>query len=185
VVPATVTDDADIHVWLDVFMRVVRAIAAACKAEPALNVWYNADLAERRVIKRVDLGMRSIPKVVLSSRCCAIAASATPSTCEVGSIACELMRSRGRSRRKSSEAQRFRFRTLVGSEDASQTLLLFRPKLPSWVSAALGNRSYRTTVKPSIRHMLPLSFTFDHCVMTGGEAARFLVALKRDLEART
>jgi pyruvate dehydrogenase E2 component (dihydrolipoamide acetyltransferase) len=30
--------------------------------------------------------------------------------------------------------------------------------------------------------MLPLSLTFDHRVVTGGEAVRFLVALKADLE---
>ncbi len=30
--------------------------------------------------------------------------------------------------------------------------------------------------------VLPLSLTFDHRVVTGGEAARFVVALKLDLE---
>jgi 2-oxoisovalerate dehydrogenase E2 component (dihydrolipoyl transacylase) len=35
---------------------------------------------------------------------------------------------------------------------------------------------------PAIRRILPLSLTFDHRVVTGGEAARFLVALKSDLE---
>lgn len=36
--------------------------------------------------------------------------------------------------------------------------------------------------RPSVRCVLPLSITFDHCVVTGGEAARFMVALKSDLE---
>ena len=36
--------------------------------------------------------------------------------------------------------------------------------------------------RPSVRRILPLSLTFDHRVVTGGEAARFLVALKSDLE---
>jgi pyruvate dehydrogenase E2 component (dihydrolipoamide acetyltransferase) len=31
--------------------------------------------------------------------------------------------------------------------------------------------------------VLPLSLTFDHRAATGGEAARFLNALKRDLES--
>jgi pyruvate dehydrogenase E2 component (dihydrolipoamide acetyltransferase) len=30
--------------------------------------------------------------------------------------------------------------------------------------------------------VLPLSLSFDHRVVTGGEAARFLMALKADLE---
>jgi len=36
--------------------------------------------------------------------------------------------------------------------------------------------------KPAARRVLPLSLTVDHRVVTGGEAARFLVALKADLE---
>jgi 2-oxoisovalerate dehydrogenase E2 component (dihydrolipoyl transacylase) len=36
--------------------------------------------------------------------------------------------------------------------------------------------------RAAIRRVLPLSLTFDHRVVTGGEAARFLMALKADLE---
>jgi pyruvate dehydrogenase E2 component (dihydrolipoamide acetyltransferase) len=36
--------------------------------------------------------------------------------------------------------------------------------------------------QPAVRRVLPLSLTFDHRVVTGGEAARFLAALKADLE---
>jgi pyruvate dehydrogenase E2 component (dihydrolipoamide acetyltransferase) len=37
----------------------------------------------------------------------------------------------------------------------------------------------------TIRRLLPLSLTFDHRVVMGGEATRFLNALKHDLEAST
>jgi 2-oxoisovalerate dehydrogenase E2 component (dihydrolipoyl transacylase) len=40
----------------------------------------------------------------------------------------------------------------------------------------------RATDLPAVRRVLPLSLTFDHRVVTGGEAARFLNALKFDLE---
>ena len=36
-----------------------------------------------------------------------------------------------------------------------------------------------------IRRVLPLSLTFDHRVVTGGEAARFLAAVRCDLERAT
>src|SRR5258707_6278695 len=36
--------------------------------------------------------------------------------------------------------------------------------------------------QPAVRRVLPLSLTFDHRVVTGGEAARFMVALKSDLQ---
>ena len=56
----TVTDEADIDAWKkgdDITIRLVRAIAAAAKAEPSLNAWYNAQAGERRLIKRIDIGI--------------------------------------------------------------------------------------------------------------------------------
>jgi len=35
---------------------------------------------------------------------------------------------------------------------------------------------------PAVRRVLPLSLSFDHRVVTGGEAARFLTAVIEDLE---
>jgi pyruvate dehydrogenase E2 component (dihydrolipoamide acetyltransferase) len=60
VVRTTVTDEADIEDWRtgeDTTIRLVHAIAAACKAEPSLNAWYNSEIGERRLIKRIDLGI--------------------------------------------------------------------------------------------------------------------------------
>jgi 2-oxoisovalerate dehydrogenase E2 component (dihydrolipoyl transacylase) len=36
--------------------------------------------------------------------------------------------------------------------------------------------------QPSVRRVPPLSLTFDHRVVTGGEAVRLMVTLKSDLE---
>jgi len=60
VVPASVTEEADIGDWAsgeDATIRLVRAIAAACTAEPSLNAWYNAAAGERRLVKRIDIGI--------------------------------------------------------------------------------------------------------------------------------
>ena len=51
IVPTTVTDEVQIDAWskdADITIRLVQAIATACKAEPSLNVWYNSELGERR-----------------------------------------------------------------------------------------------------------------------------------------
>ena len=37
--------------------------------------------------------------------------------------------------------------------------------------------------QPAVHRILPISLTFDHRAVTGGEAARFLAAVLRDLEA--
>ena len=36
--------------------------------------------------------------------------------------------------------------------------------------------------QPAVRRMLPLSLTFDHCVVTSSEAGRFLNAVIADLQ---
>jgi 2-oxoisovalerate dehydrogenase E2 component (dihydrolipoyl transacylase) len=54
-------------------------------------------------------------------------------------------------------------------------------------AAIIGGRISQRVVahrgcQPAVRRVLPLSLTFDHRVVTGGEGARFLVALRSDLE---
>src|SRR5229473_4534741 len=60
VVRTTVNDEADIDDWQqreDVTIRIVRAIASACQAEPSLNAWYNSQAGERRLVPRIDVGI--------------------------------------------------------------------------------------------------------------------------------
>lgn len=59
-VPATVTDEAIIDAWptgADPTIRLIRAVAAGCKAAPSLNAWYDPDRRARRLHDRVDLGI--------------------------------------------------------------------------------------------------------------------------------
>lgn len=59
-VVASVTEEADIGDWpkgADVSIRLIRGIAAAAKAEPSLNAWYNSQAGERRLILRIDVGI--------------------------------------------------------------------------------------------------------------------------------
>src|SRR5260221_6512259 len=57
---STVCDDADIHAWThrgDYMVRVVRAMIAACAAEPALNAWYDSANNSRILLDRIDLAI--------------------------------------------------------------------------------------------------------------------------------
>ena len=56
----TLFDDADLHHWRegqDFTTRLLRAIAAGCQAEPALNAWYDGNTQTRRLMTRTDVGM--------------------------------------------------------------------------------------------------------------------------------
>jgi pyruvate dehydrogenase E2 component (dihydrolipoamide acetyltransferase) len=61
VVPATITGFADVEPWAnekaDVTLRLIRAIVAACKAEPALNAWYDGRAMARKLHGHINLGM--------------------------------------------------------------------------------------------------------------------------------
>jgi hypothetical protein len=46
----------------------------------------------------------------------------------------------------------------------------------------ISQRAVAYRGQPAVRRLLPLSLTFDHRIVTGGEGARFLVALTSDLE---
>ena len=56
----TIVDDADITELgysADITPRLIRALVAGCKAEPALNAWYDSHAVARRVMDQIHLGL--------------------------------------------------------------------------------------------------------------------------------
>lgn len=185
VVLASVTDDADIEGWgkgEDATMRLVRAIAAACKAEPALNAWYNAGAGERRLIERVDLGIAVDTEGGLIVPVLRNIAERDAPDLRTG-----LDRMRADAIARSIPPGELRGATvtlsnfgMIGGRFAS--LIVVPPQVAIIGAGRIAQRVVAHAGQPAVRRMLPLSLTFDHRVVTGGEAARFLVALKSDLE---
>jgi pyruvate dehydrogenase E2 component (dihydrolipoamide acetyltransferase) len=185
VVRTTVTDEADIDDWPageDITMRVVRAIAAACKAEPSLNAWYNADAGERRLLNRIDLGIAVDTEGGLI----------VPVLRNVGErpardLRAGLDRMRADAAARSIPPEELRGATIslsnfgmIGGRFAN--LVIVPPQVAIIGAGRVDQRVLAHNGLPAVRRVLPLSLTFDHRVVTGGEAARFLVALKADLE---
>ncbi|MBI2510285.1 MAG: E3 binding domain-containing protein, partial [Betaproteobacteria bacterium] len=57
VASATIMDDADIEAWpagTQAMLRLIRALVAGCRAEPALNAWYDSEKIGRWVMKKID-----------------------------------------------------------------------------------------------------------------------------------
>jgi 2-oxoisovalerate dehydrogenase E2 component (dihydrolipoyl transacylase) len=71
---------------------------------------------------------------------------------------------------------------MIGGRYAS--LVIVPPQVAIMGAGRIGERVVVHNGEVAVRRVLPLSLTFDHRVVTGGEAARFLVALKLDLERR-
>jgi 2-oxoisovalerate dehydrogenase E2 component (dihydrolipoyl transacylase) len=185
VVPATVTDDADIEGWRpgeDVTIRLVQAIAAACKAEPSLNAWYNAEAGERRLIRRIDIGI-----AVDTEGGLIVPVLRNVGERDARDLRAGLDRMRADAAARSIPPDELRGATvtlsnfgMIGGRFAN--LVVVPPQVAIVGAGRIGPHVIAHDGQPAIRRTLPLSLTFDHRVVTGGEAARFLRALKSDLE---
>ncbi len=184
VVPVTVSDDADIDEWKngDTTIRLVRAISVACKAEPALNAWYDGHAVGRRVLKKIDLGIALDTEDGLF----------VPVLHDIGNRDAKDLR-RGLEEMKKAVQQRnvppeeLRGYTIMLSNFGSFGGRYANPVFLPPTVAILGAGRAREAVlavdgKPAVHRILPLSLTFDHRVVTGGEATRFLMAVIGDLE---
>ena len=185
VVPTTVTDEADIDDWQsgeDLTMRLVSAIAAACVAEPALNAWYNSAAGERRLMKRVDLGI-----AVDTGEGLIVPVLRNVGERDSKALRGGLDRLRADAAARTIPPEELRGATItlsnfgmIGGRFAS--LVVVPPQVAIVGAGRAAPRAVARQGRIEARRILPLSLTFDHRVVTGGEAARFLVALKSDLQ---
>jgi len=185
VVPASVTDEADIGEWPsgeDVTVRLAQAIAAACKAEPSLNAWYNAAAGERRLVKRIDIGM-----AVDTADGLIVPVLRNVAERDARDLRAGLDRMRADALARSIPPGELRGATItlsnfgmIGGRFAS--LVVVPPQVAIIGAGRIGEQAVVHNGHVAARRVLPLSLTFDHRVVTGGEAARFLMALKSDLE---
>lgn len=185
VMNCTLFDDADLHDWRkgeDFTIRLLRAIGAAAAAEPALNAWYDGENQIRRAMPRVDVAMAvDTPEGLL-----------VPVVRDVGKrspadLRADVDRLKRQARDRSVAPEDLRDFTfmlsnfgMIAGRYATPVVvppavaILGAGKLSHDVVAVMGG------IEAHLR--MPLSLTFDHRCVTGGEAARFLAALIRDLE---
>ena len=183
--PASVTDEADVDDWPkgeDITVRLVRAIAVACKAEPSLNAWYNAEAGERRLVRRIDIGI-----AVDTEDGLIVPVMRNVGERDARDLRAGLDRLRADAAARSIPSEELRGATvtlsnfgMIGGRFAN--LVVVPPQVAIIGAGRIRQGMVVREDRPSVRRILPVSLTFDHRVVTGGEAARFLVALKSDLE---
>jgi 2-oxoisovalerate dehydrogenase E2 component (dihydrolipoyl transacylase) len=184
VVPATVSDDADVGAWRDrdVTVRLVRAIVAGCAREPSLNVWYDSQSQGRRLHRKIDLGIAVDTEDGLFVPVLRDVANREPADLRRG-----LDRMKADILARTIPPEEMRGATITLSNFGSLAGRYAAPVVVPPQVAILSTG--RATARPVavgdeivVRRVLPLSLTFDHRVVTGGEAARFLAAVIADLE---
>jgi 2-oxoisovalerate dehydrogenase E2 component (dihydrolipoyl transacylase) len=185
VVPTTVIDEADIDDWKedeDATIRMMRAISAACKAQPSLNAWYNSAAGERRLVRQIDIGIAVDTEGGLIVPVMRNVADRDARDLRAG---LDKLRADAEARTIPPEELRGATITLsnfgmIGGRFAS--LVVIPPQVAIIGAGRIAQRVMAHQGQPVVRRALPLSLTFDHRVVTGGEAARFVMALKSDLE---
>lgn len=186
VVAVTLNEDADIHLWdqvtHDTTTRLIRAIVMACKSEPALNAWYDSHSIGRRLIKQLHLGIAVDTKDGLF----------VPVIRDVDQLSANECRDKinyikSAIHDRSIPPEELRGHTITLSNFGGIGGRYANPVVVPPTVAILGAGRARDEVVASngeaqIHRRLPLSLTFDHRAVTGGEACRFLVAVIKDLE---
>lgn len=181
----TIFDDADIDVWKqngDITVRLIRAIVAGIKAEPSLNAWFDPSGPSRKLVSEVNLAIAVDTSEGLLA----------PVLKNVGEQSSSQLRAmlddlkeRTRSRSISPEEMRdytftlSNFGTLAGRY---ATPLVVPPTVAILGAGKLQRDVVAGANAPEIHVRLPLSLTFDHRCITGGEACRFLAAVMADLQ---
>lgn len=180
VVPVTLCEDADINHWpkgTDITMRLVEAIAAACKAVPDLNAWFDGQGLSRRLHDRIDLGVAVDTEQGLF----------VPVLRNIGERSSEdlrdgLDRLRADVKARSIPPTEMQGATLTLSNFGTLAGRYASPVVVPPQVAIVGAGVIRSQPmvfgdKIEPRKVMPLSLTFDHRAATGGEAARFMRAL--------
>jgi 2-oxoisovalerate dehydrogenase E2 component (dihydrolipoyl transacylase) len=187
IVPVTLMDDADISNFAenaDVTVSVLKAIIAAAQATPALNAWYEGKTMERCLHKEVHVGLAMDTKEGLF----------VPVIKQADQKNEQDLRAIIDTFKKTVNDRTISSSDLQGATITLSNFGMFagryaNPIIISPQVAILGcgrireeARAYQGKIE--IRRVMPLSLTFDHRAVTGGEASRFLGAIIKFLEEK-
>ena len=182
VVPATVHEEADLGAWRErsgLTARLVRSIAKAVAAHPMLNATYNE---ERGLLFNKDMHLGI---AVDSADGLLVPILHDASTADGLQDRLETLFADARSRTlKPADFKGVTFTLsnygMIGGLHA--TPVVIPPQVAILGAGRLADRVVAKNGAAVIRPILPLSLTYDHRAITGGEAARFIRTLIADLE---
>jgi pyruvate dehydrogenase E2 component (dihydrolipoamide acetyltransferase) len=185
VVPASLQDEADIDQWNrgeDVTARLIRALIAGCTMEPTLNATFDSAALSLRHNAEVDLGLAIDSPDGLFVPVLRNVARSSP-----GAWRRQIEAAKKGVKERSLKPDELRgptitlsnFGTVAGRHAA---LVVVPPQVAIVGVGRIRDSAVRGESGLVLHRMLPVSLTFDHRAVTGGEAARFLRAVIADLE---
>lgn len=185
VVPVTLYGDADLHRWgkaRDPLIRLGQAIAVACKAEPLLNAWFDGKTLALKLCPQLDLGIAVDTPDGLFVPVLRDVAARSKADLKAG-----MQRLRADAKARTIPPQEMLGATITLSNFGTlfgryANPIVVPPQVAIIGSGGIRDEAVAWQGQVVIHPMLPLSLTFDHRVVTGGEAARFMQVLVAALE---
>ncbi|HMK86570.1 MAG TPA: dihydrolipoamide acetyltransferase family protein [Steroidobacteraceae bacterium] len=182
---STVCDDADIHAWVkhgDYMLRIMRALIRAWRIEPALNALYDPASNARMLLKHIDLAIAVDTPQGLIVPVVRNIQDKTPEELREA-----LARQKAAAHQRSLAPEDLRDFTLMLSNFGTLAGRYGTPQVVPPAVANLGAGKVRHDAVAvgdavAVHRRMPLSLSFDHRCITGGEACRFLAAVIADLE---
>lgn len=186
VCPVTLCDDADISAWRgkqDITARIIRAIIKGCAAEPSVNATYDDKTGSRRMNTDVHLGLAVDSPEGLFVPVIHEAQTLIDEPQRLRALIDEYKQS---IRERSIDPTKFGHATITFSNYGIYSGKYGTPIIIPPQVVIVGTGSKRDTVvakngQAVVATVLPLSITFDHRAVTGGETARFLAVMMQDL----
>jgi 2-oxoisovalerate dehydrogenase E2 component (dihydrolipoyl transacylase) len=183
VVPVSIYDEADITHWkkpFDITVRLIEAICYAVSQEPGLNAWFKGE--EKHIFKNVNLGL-----AVDSSDGLFVPIIKNANQLSSQEIRKEIERCKQGVADRSLAPDAFQNGTIILSNFGRFAGKFANPIIvPPMVAIIAVGRLFDSVVSTkdgfAAHTKLPISLTFDHRPLTGGEATRFLGAMIKHLE---
>jgi len=182
---STVCDDADLDAWSrpgDYMARLLRALICAWRVEPALNAWYDSASNSRVLFKHIDLAIAVDTPQGLIVPVVRNIESKTPAELKAAVAA-----QKSAAHQRSIPPEDLRDFTLMLSNFGTLAGRYGIPIVVPPAVAILGAWKVRMDAVAvggtvAAHRRMPLSLSFDHRCITGGEACRYLAAVIADLE---
>ena len=185
VVPVTLFDDANLHAWAgkqDITVRIIRALVHACTMEPSLNAWFDTPSMSRKIMDEVNIG------IALDSA----DGLFVPVIKKAQSLNAKKIREMIDQFKKQVGDRSIAKEDLQGATIMLSNFGMFAGRYatpivtpPLVAILGCGRLHEAMTIikgKMEVCRILPLSLSFDHRAITGGEATRFLASFIDDFQ---
>lgn len=185
VVPVSIFDDADIGNWEsgeDITVRLIQAICDAVKEEGALNAWYNKHHMARKLFNEVHLGLATDTEDGLF-----VPVIQRAEALDKAGLRKEINRYKKEVGDRSVSSDDLKNSTITLSNFGKfagryASPIIVPPSVAIIGVGRLKEQIVSVNGEAKSHRVLPISLSFDHRAVTGGEATRFLGVMLSSLE---